>query len=215
MTRKDHASLAPVPLTAVTVNVTGGALVLTSATGDYDIDLVNGVIHCNAFPPAIPHNGGPSFDNTYVFRGLNSLGQPVAFVGLAFIGQTSTGVYKFAHNMGRLEEAAEDRYPAPQVAVTNLRIASQRKKRGLVATAPSGEYLHQAGFPSQVIALDARNEPGKRLELGHLYAISGTGMPATLNMQFDHVTHATDGDLYVFFEVVAGDQEQAAECEED
>ena len=88
----------PTPLTAVSVNVAGGAVVLTSATGDYEIDTVHGVIHANVFPPTVVSHGGPDNHHTYVLRGTTGTG-PVTLVGLAYIGVTSSGTYKFAHNM--------------------------------------------------------------------------------------------------------------------
>lgn len=219
MTQTNDATADLIPLTEVTVNATSGQLVLTSATGEYDIDLQHGVIHCNVNPPAKPQNGGPNFLTTFVLRGHLPQGQGVAFVGLIFIGETSTSVYKFAYNMNRLEEATEDLFSATRKPVTNLRISSQRQST-LVATAATGEYLSAPDLPSQVIAIDAINEPGKQLVKGELYAIAGTGIQGSrLNLQFDHITHATNGHLFVFFEVLAADLvKQAAaggeECQE-
>lgn len=85
--------------------------------------------------------------------------------------------------------------------ITNIRISDSRENR-LVGTAASGQYDHAPGHASQVIAVDVALEPGKRLEQDHLYAIVANGMPATLNMQFDHTQHTSDNHtLYVFYEL--------------
>jgi hypothetical protein len=194
------AALLPTPLTAVTVNVTGGHDVLASATGDFEIDTINGAIHANVFPPTTVSHGGPDTGHTYTLRGTQPNGMQIALVGLAFIGVT-TGVYKFAHNMALRQDG---RKPADGAAVatpiTQLRISGQRENK-LVATAPSGTYLHTPGHDSQVIAVDAVNEPGRKLTLGALYTIAATGMPTTMNLQLDHIESLPDGTLSVFYEL--------------
>ena len=84
--------------------------------------------------------------------------------------------------------------------ITNIRISDQRQKK-LAARAATGQYLHAAGHPGSVIAVDAQMENGMQLTVGKLYMIVATGMPGTMNMQFDHEMHAADGTLYVFYEV--------------
>jgi hypothetical protein len=195
------AAVNATPLTAVTVHVTGGVGVLASATGDFEIDTIHGVIHANVFPPTIVSNGGPDTGHTYVLRGTQPGGQQVALVGLAFFGVTSTGTYKFANNMSRRQDGhAPAADTAVSTPITQLRIAGQRDKT-LVATAPNGMYLHAPGHDSQVIAVDAVAEPGRQLTLGALYVIAANGMPATMNLQLDHIETLPDGTLSVFYEL--------------
>lgn len=202
------AVLNPTPLTAVTVNVTGGHNVLASATGDFEIDTIHGVIHANVFPPTIVSHGGPDPAHTYALRGTQPDGTLIALVGLAFIGMTQTGVYKFAHNMSPRQDGHK---PATGAAVstpiTQLRISGQRENK-LVATAPSGMYLHAPGHDSQVIAVDAIDEPGRKLTLGALYTIAATGMPTTMNLQLDHIELLPDATLSVFYELTKPTQKR-------
>jgi len=193
------------PLTAVTVNIVGGNLVLASATGDYEIDTVHGVIHANVFPPTVVSNGGPNMTDRYALRATAG-GSPIAFVGLHFIGVTSTGTYKFSFNMQRLDDIpvpAEGTHAAAATPITNLRIAQQRPSK-LAATAATGTYLHATGFASQVLANDPANVPGEHLIIGNLYSIAASGMPTTMNLQLDHFVpvHPT-GTIAVFYEVRA------------
>jgi hypothetical protein len=84
--------------------------------------------------------------------------------------------------------------------ITNIKVSDQKAKQP-VGTAQSGQYLHASGHPSQALILDIQFQAGKNVEKGKLYAIAATGMPTTMNMQYDHSQHTTDGTLYVFYEV--------------
>lgn len=96
--------LNPTPLTALTVNITGGVQVMTSSTGEYEIDQGHGVIHTNLFAPTTSFNGGPSHQNIYTIHGILPGGNPITLVSMNYIDMTSTGTARFSHNFGPIIE---------------------------------------------------------------------------------------------------------------
>lgn len=92
-------------LTTCTATTSGtNTVVMTSATGSYDIDDANGVLHLSMGPPVALQNGGPNDNSTYVVRGLEG-GVQRAFVGMAYIGTTSTGMARYSYNFARMQGA--------------------------------------------------------------------------------------------------------------
>lgn len=84
-----------------------GTVVMTSATGSYDIDSVNGVIHIIMNPPLNVQNGGPNDAGTYTVRGQEGV-DARAFVGTIYVGTTSTGMARYSYNMTREEQEGAD-----------------------------------------------------------------------------------------------------------
>lgn len=204
------SNAAVVALTGVTVNVSGGDTVLSSASGDYDIDTIHGVIHVNVFPPATPSHNGPDHSHLYVLRGTAGA-DPVTLVGLTFIGATSAGTYKFSYNMRRREDLARTGL-AVTTPIAGLRIARQRPAPGkLVATAATGTYLHAPGFAAQVFADDPEVLQNERLELHRLYTIAAAGMPTTLNLELDHITRVSAAGSIAVFDEVLAEQDPASD----
>jgi hypothetical protein len=201
---------AVVALTGVTVNVAGGNTVLSSASGDYDIDTIHGVIHVNVFPPATPSRDGPDRDHIYVVRGTAGA-DPVTLVGLTFIGATSAGTYKFSYNMRRREDLSRPGL-AVTTPITGLKIARQRPAPGkLVATAATGTYLHAPGFAAQVFADDPVVVANEHLELHRLYTIAAAGMPTTLNLELDHITTVAPAGSIAVFDELRAEQDPASD----
>jgi hypothetical protein len=89
-------------LTACTATTSGTTtVVMTSAVGSYDIDEAHGVLHISMGPPVVVQNGGPDDNHTYVVRGLEG-GTPRAFVGMMYVGTTSTGMARYSYNFSRM-----------------------------------------------------------------------------------------------------------------
>ena len=135
----------------------------------------------------------------YIYRVILALYDDGTRTAMLMFGQNGSCIE--ATDNWKTDESLENAgTPQDQRNITNVKMSDQKAKK-LAATAATGSYLFASGHPSQVIALDAVNQPGMQLTLHKLYAIAATGMPTTMNMQFDHVTHASDGTLSVFYEV--------------
>lgn len=91
-------------LTALAVTISGTTtVVMTSGTGSYDIDEGAGVLHVALNPPVTVQNGGPNNNNTYVVRGMEGVVQRI-FVGMMYVGTTSTGIARYSYNFSRLSD---------------------------------------------------------------------------------------------------------------